>query len=95
MLIRVSEHSTVNYALNCELFCLCQVVGEHKDHVNAVASCPTDGEHVVSVSDDHTCCIWAASKPTQYVACFPLTSPGMAVCWHMKETGKVYIAHDE
>jgi len=67
----------------------CQVVGEHKDDMNAVASCPTNGDQVVSVSDDHTCCIWTANEPLQYVACFPLTSPGMAVCWHTKETGKV------
>lgn len=68
------------------------VVGEHKDHVNAVASSPTNGDQVVSVSDDHTCCIWTASEPLQSVACFALTSPGMAVCWHTKSTGKIMVA---
>lgn len=68
------------------------IVGEHRDHVNAVSSCPTNGGQVVSVSDDHTCCIWSVSEPMQYVACFPLTSPGMAVCWHTKDTGKIMVA---
>ena len=68
---------------------VCQVIGEHKDHVNAVSASPTDGDQVVSVSDDLTCCIWTATDPLQYIACFPLTSPGMAVCWHGKDTRKV------
>jgi len=73
----------------CLSDCMRQIVGEHKDHVNAVASCPTSGDQVVSVSDDHSCCIWSVNEPLQPLACFPLTSPGMAVCWHTKETGKV------
>lgn len=67
-----------------------QVVGEHKDYVNAVASHPETGGSVASVSDDQTCCIWSVdSDSDDATVSFALTSPGMAVCWHPKEPSKV------
>lgn len=67
-----------------------QVVGEHKDYINAVASHPETGDCVASVSDDHTCCIWSVdSDAAADVVSFPLTSPGMAVCFHPQEPSKV------
>lgn len=67
-----------------------QTVGEHKDYVNSVASCPEKGDKVASVSDDHTCIVWSATDAGKQEACFPLTSPGMTVRWHPKETGQVF-----
>jgi WD40 repeat protein len=66
-----------------------QTVGEHKDYVNSVASCPEKGDKVASVSDDHTCIVWSADDADKQEACFPLTSPGMTVRWHPKEAGQV------
>lgn len=66
-----------------------QTVGEHKDYVNSVASCPEKGDRVASVSDDHTCVVWSADDSDKQEACFPLTSPGMTVRWHPKEAGQV------
>lgn len=68
-----------------------QVVGEHKDYVNALASHPETGASVASVSDDQTCCIWSvdSNDSADDTISFPLTSPGMAVCWHPKEPSKV------
>lgn len=67
-----------------------QIVGEHKDYVNAVASHPVTGASVASVSDDHTCCIWSVDGNSgDDTVSFPLTSPGMAVCWHPQAPSKV------
>ena len=68
---------------------LFQIVGEHKDYINSIASQPESGDKVASVSDDHTCCVWSTNDPINQLMCFPLTSPGMNVCWHPKEPAKV------
>jgi nuclear pore complex protein Nup37 len=67
-------------------------VGEHKGHVNAVASSPDNSDRVASVSDDLTCRVWMPSGNGQHLICFPLTSPGMAVCWHTRDVGKIMVA---
>jgi len=77
--------------LTLRVICCCcyQTIGDHKDYVNSVASCPVQGDQVASVSDDHTCIVWSAAESNKQIVCFPLTSPGMAVRWHPKEVGQV------
>lgn len=58
--------------------------------MNAV-SYESEGELVASVSDDHTCKLWAVKDQKCY-SVFYLTSPGMSVCWHSEESGKLLVA---
>lgn len=69
------------------------IVGEHGDYINAVASEPSNGGYVASVSDDLRCCVWSADDDdVRNAVSFPLTSPGMAVCWHVQEPSKIMVA---
>ncbi|ELU08194.1 hypothetical protein CAPTEDRAFT_196279 [Capitella teleta] len=67
-----------------------QVLGEHRDYINCVSFQPDQGALVASASDDLTCQVWGLDG--QQAACFTLTAPGMAVCWHPQEPGKVMVA---
>ena len=69
-------------------FCL-QVLGKHRSYINCVCFQPDSGEFVASASDDHTCRVW--SLQGQEVACLPLGAPGMSVCWHESDPGKVSV----
>ena len=51
-----------------------------------------EGELLASVSDDHTCKLWAVKEDQQCILTFPLTGPGVNVCWHSEETGKLLVA---
>lgn len=68
-----------------------QVLGGHKDYTNALAYEP-EGELLATVSDDHTCKLWAIKEEQKNVSTFYLSSPGMAVCWHNEESGKLLAA---
>ena len=59
--------------------------------MNDVTFDPDKGEHIASVSDDHTCRIWAAEDKCQK-ACFALGAPGMSVKWHIQDPMKVNMA---
>ncbi|XP_065351372.1 nucleoporin Nup37 [Cloeon dipterum] len=66
----------------------------HQDYINAVAFEP-EGSLLASASDDLTCRVWTARDASDYrpLECkFHLNSPGMAVCWHTEETGKLLVA---
>jgi len=67
-------------------------VGEHKGYINAIANSLDDTDSVASVGDDNTCRVWQLSRPTEQPICFMLTSPGMAVCWHANDPGKILVA---
>lgn len=67
-----------------------QEIEGHTDYINAIAFEPDKGNQLASVSDDHTCRIWAldGSKPV----CFHLQSPGMSVGWHSEDQAKLLVA---
>lgn len=69
----------------------CQVLEGHTDYANSIAYDP-EGELLASVSDDQTCKLWAVKEDQKCVLTFYLTAPGMTVCWHTEETGKLLVA---
>ncbi|XP_069685180.1 nucleoporin Nup37 [Periplaneta americana] len=68
-----------------------QVLCGHTNYVNAITYEP-EGEFLATVSDDHTCKIWAIKGDNSCIATFFLTSPGMSVCCHREENGKLLVA---
>ncbi|XP_012279700.1 nucleoporin Nup37 [Orussus abietinus] len=68
-----------------------EVLDGHSDYVNSIAFEP-EGELLASVSDDHTCKIWAVKEDQKSIATFRLTSPGVSTCWHNEESGKLMVA---
>ncbi|XP_034936638.1 nucleoporin Nup37 [Chelonus insularis] len=68
-----------------------EILEGHKDYINAIAY-EAEGELVASVSDDHTCKLWAIKEDNKSVSTFYLTSPGVSVCWHNEESGKLLVA---
>ncbi|XP_043268025.1 nucleoporin Nup37 [Venturia canescens] len=68
-----------------------EILESHKDYINDL-SYESEGELLASVSDDHTCKLWAVKEEQKYVTSFYLTSPGMSVCWHTEESGKLLVA---
>jgi len=68
-----------------------QVLCGHTNYVNYVTYEPA-GQFLASVSDDHTCKIWNIKEDNSCTATFFLTSPGMAVCYHREEVGKLLVA---
>lgn len=75
-------------------FSLFQILGEHRDYINSISFHPEQGDLVASAGDDYTCRVW--SLEGREFACFPLGAPGMSVCWHSQDPGKVrfcFFAH--
>ncbi|XP_012265130.1 nucleoporin Nup37 [Athalia rosae] len=68
-----------------------QVLEGHKDYVNSIAFEP-EGDILASVSDDHTCKLWDIKEDNKCHVTFYLTSPGVTVCWHKEEIGKLLVA---
>ncbi|EFN63084.1 Nucleoporin Nup37 [Camponotus floridanus] len=68
-----------------------EILEGHKDYTNAISYEP-EGELLASVSDDHTCKLWAVKEDQKCVSTFFLTSPGTSVCWHNEESGKLLVA---
>ncbi|PSN45603.1 Nucleoporin Nup37 [Blattella germanica] len=68
-----------------------RVMCGHTNYVNAITFEP-EGEYLASVSDDHTCKIWAIKENNSCIATFHLTSPGMSVCCHREDSGKLLVA---
>ncbi|KYN40352.1 Nucleoporin Nup37 [Trachymyrmex septentrionalis] len=68
-----------------------EILEGHKDYMNAISYEP-EGELLASVSDDHTCKLWAVKENQKCVSTFYLTSPGTSVCWHNEESGKLLVA---
>jgi len=68
-----------------------KILEGHKDYMNAISYEP-EGELLASVSDDHTCKLWAVKENQKCVSTFYLTSPGTSVCWHNEESGKLLVA---
>jgi len=68
-----------------------KIASGHTDYINSLIFEPEKGEHIASASDDHTCRIWGVADGEQK-ACLPLTSPGMAVCWHQEDPLKIMVA---
>jgi nuclear pore complex protein Nup37 len=73
------------------LYDVLQILEGHKDYTNAISYEP-EGELLASVSDDHTCKLWAVKENQKCVSTFFLTSPGISVCWHSEESGKLLVA---
>lgn len=69
------------------VFILLQICEGHTDFINSIAFLPENGDGLVSTGDDHTCRMWNQEGEQQ--GCFQLSSPGMSVCVHEKEPGKV------
>nr|XP_022293867.1 nucleoporin Nup37-like [Crassostrea virginica] len=67
-----------------------QVLEGHSDFINSLAYSPENGDILASTGDDYTCRLWGNDCSQQ--ACFQLTAPGMSVCIHEKEPGKVMVA---
>ncbi|XP_059487188.1 nucleoporin Nup37 [Neocloeon triangulifer] len=66
----------------------------HQSYINAMAFEP-DGNLIASVSDDLTCRIWNTRDESEHQKPeikINLKSPGMAVCWHGEEPGKLLVA---
>ncbi|KAG1650765.1 Nucleoporin Nup37 [Nymphon striatum] len=63
----------------------------HTDYINAIAFEPDHGRQIVSVSDDHTCRVWGTLDGSSS-ACFPLTSAGVGVKWHVNDPAKLMVA---
>lgn len=68
-----------------------QVLEGHKDYVNSISYEP-EGDILASVSDDHTCKLWDIKEDKKCNVTFYLTSPGVTVCWHKEESGKLLVA---
>lgn len=68
-----------------------EIIGEHRDYINDI-SYESEGELLASVSDDHSCKLWAIKDEQKCLSTFHLTSPGMSVCWHNEESGKLLVA---
>lgn len=68
-----------------------QTLQAHSSYINDCCW-DTDGEHLASVSDDHSCRIWTAETQYENVTTFCLSSAGIAVKWHPEEPYKVMVA---
>ncbi|XP_076243070.1 nuclear pore complex protein Nup37 [Calliopsis andreniformis] len=68
---------------------VCEMEG-HKDYVNSICY-ETEGEILASVSDDHTCKLWAVKEDEKAISTFYLTSPGMSVHFHPEKSGKLLV----
>ncbi|XP_043593911.1 nucleoporin Nup37 [Bombus pyrosoma] len=68
---------------------VCQMEG-HKDYINSICY-ETEGELLASVSDDHTCKLWAVKEDEKCISTFYLTSPGMSVNFHLEKSGKLLV----
>ncbi|XP_060072849.1 nucleoporin Nup37-like [Ylistrum balloti] len=64
----------------------------HTDFINSVAYNPQSGETLASTGDDLTCKLWVGDELN---ASFQLGAPGMSVCIHEKEPGKVMVAQKD
>ncbi|XP_053999095.1 nucleoporin Nup37 [Hylaeus anthracinus] len=62
----------------------------HKDYINSICY-ETEGEILASVSDDHTCKLWAVKEDDECISTFYLTSPGMSIRFHPEKSGKLLI----
>nr|XP_033335091.1 nucleoporin Nup37 [Megalopta genalis]XP_033335092.1 nucleoporin Nup37 [Megalopta genalis]XP_033335093.1 nucleoporin Nup37 [Megalopta genalis]XP_033335094.1 nucleoporin Nup37 [Megalopta genalis] len=62
----------------------------HKDYVNSICY-ETEGKILASVSDDHTCKLWAVNEEGRCISTFYLTSPGMTVRFHPEKPGKLLV----
>ncbi|RZF35924.1 hypothetical protein LSTR_LSTR008494 [Laodelphax striatellus] len=67
-----------------------QVLTGHTDYINSIAF-ESNGEYLASASDDLSCRLWAMKDGQKCVAEFALKSPGMSVCWHSEEPGKLLV----
>lgn len=67
-----------------------QIATGHTDYINDVVFNPESGEHIASVSDDHTCRLWDLKG--SLIATLPLESPGMTVKWHPEDCLKIMVA---
>ncbi|XP_054268472.1 nucleoporin Nup37 [Macrosteles quadrilineatus] len=63
----------------------------HSSYVNSLAYEPS-GDLLASTSDDLTCRIWAVKEGSACVTVFVLKSPGVSVCWHNADPGKLLVA---
>nr|XP_031838478.1 nucleoporin Nup37 [Nomia melanderi] len=62
----------------------------HKDYVNSICY-ETEGEILASVSDDHTCKLWAVNEEGRCISTLNLTSPGMTIRFHSEKPGKLLV----
>lgn len=60
----------------------------HTDFINSLAYNPQSGDTLASTGDDLTCRLWVGDE---LGANFQLGAPGMSVCIHEAEPGKVCI----
>nr|XP_018917986.1 PREDICTED: nucleoporin Nup37 [Bemisia tabaci] len=67
-----------------------QVYEEHTSYINSIAyeSC---GDNLASTGDDLSVRIWSTNEHQCHTVLF-LQSPGMSVCWHAEEPGKLLVA---
>ncbi|XP_046673013.1 nucleoporin Nup37 [Homalodisca vitripennis] len=68
-----------------------QILKGHNSYVNSLAYEPS-GELLASASDDLTCRLWAVKEGYTCQSMFVLKSPGMSVCWHRGDPGKLLVA---
>jgi len=66
------------------------VIEGHQDYINSITFEPEHGTLLASTSDDHTCRIWNLDGTLKTT--LTLNSPGMAVCWHKEDSGKIMVA---
>ena len=64
-----------------------QILEGHTDFINSLTFDPDTGDQLASVGDDNWCRIWGRDGDQQLS--FPLSAPGMTVCWHRDEPFKV------
>nr|XP_039249029.1 nucleoporin Nup37-like [Styela clava] len=63
----------------------------HTDCVNHISFEPIEGQELASVSDDYSCKVWDVDSGDVIVS-FPLQYPGVSVCWHPDQSGKLMAA---
>ncbi|XP_063403553.1 nucleoporin Nup37-like [Mytilus trossulus] len=68
----------------------CQICEGHTDFINSIAYIPDTAGELVSTGDDNTLRLW--NKEGEQQGCFQLSAPGMSVCVHEREPGKVIVA---
>lgn len=68
-----------------------RVLRGHRSYINDVAY-EGSGDTLASVSDDVTCRLWSVKESFDCYAVFSLLSPGMSVCWHNDDAGKLLVA---
>jgi len=69
------------------------VLKSHSDYINGLAFESERGTLLASCGDDNKCFVWNLnSNDSNHEMVIELGSPGMQVCWHQNDQGKLMVA---